>query len=71
MTALSSSKTVWLNGSFLDKSRATISITDYGFNYGAGVYEVTRVEQGKKTDCHLLSPLDGNIPLRVSSILKL
>lgn len=31
----------------MDQSKATVSITDYGFNYGAGVYEVTRVEQGK------------------------
>jgi branched-subunit amino acid aminotransferase/4-amino-4-deoxychorismate lyase len=44
---MSTPRTVWLNGNFMDQSKATVSITDYGFNYGAGVYEVTRVEQGK------------------------
>jgi branched-subunit amino acid aminotransferase/4-amino-4-deoxychorismate lyase len=45
-TTVLDTKTVWLNGTFLPQSNAIISITDYGFNYGAGVYEVVRVEQG-------------------------
>lgn len=35
-------KTVYLNGSFLPESEAKVSVLDYGFNAGDGVYDVTR-----------------------------
>lgn len=38
---------VYLNGSFLDHTEAKVSVTDRGFIFGDGVYEVTRVINGK------------------------
>ncbi|HWO41385.1 MAG TPA: aminotransferase class IV [Candidatus Eisenbacteria bacterium] len=35
-------KVVYLNGSFLPESEAKVSVLDYGFNAGDGVYDVTR-----------------------------
>ena len=37
---------VYLNGQFLDKSKANLSVEDRGFVFGDGVYEVWRVVQG-------------------------
>lgn len=39
--------TVYLNGEFLEREKVAVSITDFGFNYGAGVYEVVLVLEGK------------------------
>ena len=38
---------VYLNGEFLPRERATLSIDDRGFIFGDGIYEVTRVINGK------------------------
>ncbi len=38
---------VYLNGAFVDESRARISPNDRGFLFGDGVYEVTRAVNGK------------------------
>jgi D-alanine transaminase len=37
---------VFLNGSFIDHTKAQISVADRGFVFGDGVYEVTRVVNG-------------------------
>jgi branched-chain amino acid aminotransferase len=46
---------VYLNGSFLPLSEAKVSIMDYGFLFGYGLYETTRVYKGKffRLDAHL------------------
>lgn len=38
---------VYLNDQFLPKFQASVSVTDFGFNFGAGIYEVAQVLQGK------------------------
>lgn len=38
---------VYLNGSFVDHNEANISVADRGFIFGDGVYEVTRIINGK------------------------
>lgn len=38
---------VYLNGSFVDSDEAVVSVSDRGFVFGDGVYEVTRVVNGK------------------------
>lgn len=39
--------TVYLDGAYLERSRATVSIDDRGFLFGDGVYEVTRACNGR------------------------
>ncbi len=48
-------KLVWINGSFVRQESARIGVTDIGFNYGAGVYEVVNVYDGRpyRLDEHL------------------
>jgi D-alanine transaminase len=38
--------TVYLNGVYLDRARAVVSVDDRGFLFGDGVYEVTRAHDG-------------------------
>jgi len=38
--------TVYLNGRFVDRDEATVSVDDRGFLFGDGVYEVTRSRDG-------------------------
>jgi len=38
---------VYLNGNFIDHTEATVSVADRGFVFGDGVYEVTRVINGR------------------------
>ena len=38
---------VYLNGEFLPRERATLSVDDRGFIFGDGIYEVTRVIDGR------------------------
>jgi branched-chain amino acid aminotransferase len=40
-------KIVYLNGSFVAESQAKVSVLDYGFNAGDGVYDVTRTFRHK------------------------
>lgn len=46
---------VYLNGNFVAKNKASISVMDRGFLFGDGVYEVIPVYQGKlfRLDAHL------------------
>lgn len=39
--------TVYLNGAYLDRAQAVVSVDDRGFLFGDGVYEVTRATQGQ------------------------
>jgi len=39
--------TVYLNGVYLDRAQAVVSVDDRGFLFGDGVYEVTRAHQGR------------------------
>jgi D-alanine transaminase len=39
--------TVYLNGTYLDRAQAMVSVDDRGFLFGDGVYEVTRVHHGR------------------------
>ncbi|HEU5170522.1 MAG TPA: aminotransferase class IV [Gemmatimonadales bacterium] len=41
---------VWLNGEYLPRERATVSVDDRGFLFGDGVYEVIRVVGGRYID---------------------
>lgn len=38
---------IFLNGKFLEESKAAISINDHGFLYGDGIYETMRTYNGK------------------------
>jgi para-aminobenzoate synthetase component 1 len=38
---------VWFNGRILPQSRATVSATDLGLQYGYGIFETVRVETGR------------------------
>src|SRR5690625_7941817 len=38
---------IYLNGEFVEQSKASISVMDRGILFGDGVYEVTRVISGK------------------------
>jgi D-alanine transaminase len=38
---------VYLNGEFIDQDKAKVSVADRGFVFGDGVYEVTRVVDGR------------------------
>jgi D-alanine transaminase len=39
--------TVYLNGVYLDRAQAVVSVDDRGFLFGDGVYEVTRAHEGQ------------------------
>jgi D-alanine transaminase len=39
--------TVYLNGVYLDRAQAVVSVDDRGFLFGDGVYEVTRAHDGR------------------------
>ena len=38
---------VYLNGEYVERSQAKVSIDDRGFLFGDGVYEVTRIRGGR------------------------
>jgi D-alanine transaminase len=46
---------VYLNGEFLPRERATLSVDDRGFIFGDGIYEVTRIVNGRlfEADRHM------------------
>jgi D-alanine transaminase len=58
---------VYLNGDFLDQSRAYVSVDDRGFLFADGVYEVARVYQGRifQLEPHLLRMRQGLSALRI------
>src|SRR4051812_46881982 len=47
--------TVWLNGSFIDESDASVSVRDTGLLHAAGVFTTMRSANGKvfRVDAHL------------------
>jgi len=59
---------VYLNGQFLDKSKANLSVEDRGFVFGDGVYEVWRVVQGSlfESDRHFDRLQRGLRELRIA-----
>ncbi len=59
---------VYLNGKFLPKAQATISVDDRGFLFADGVYEVVRSYGGKlfEVDAHVQRMLNGLRVLRIS-----
>lgn len=58
----------YLNGSFLPRSAATISVEDRGFVFGDGVYEVWRVVNGRlfEPDRHAARLVHGLRELRIA-----
>jgi len=59
----------YLNGSFLARSSATVSVEDRGFIFGDGVYEVWRVVNGRlfETERHLARLAFGLRELRIAA----
>ena len=65
--------TIYLNGLFLPREQATLSIDDRGFIFGDGVYEVTRVVKGELFESarHLTRLGRGLADLRLSPVESL
>ncbi|MFC1661989.1 aminotransferase class IV [Gemmatimonadota bacterium] len=59
--------TVYLNGAFIPKEEAVISVDDRGFLFGDGIYEVTAVYRGNlfRWDRHLARMKRGLAALRI------
>lgn len=64
---------VYLNGQFLPRSEAKLSVDDRGFFFGDGVYEVTRVVRGRlfEWDRHAKRLARGLRELRIDAGLDL
>ena len=64
---------VYLNGQFLQRSEAKLSVDDRGFFFGDGVYEVTRVVRGRlfEWDRHARRLARGLKELRIDAGLDL
>jgi D-alanine transaminase len=64
---------VYLNGQFLPRSEAKLSVDDRGFFFGDGVYEVTRVVRGRlfEWDRHARRLTRGLRELRIDAGLDL
>lgn len=61
--------TVYLNGQFVPKGEAKISVEDRGFIFGDGIYEVVRVIEGRifAWDAHASRMADGLAGLRIDA----
>jgi len=59
---------VYLNGKFLPKAQATISVDDRGFLFGDGIYEVVRSYHGRlfELDAHVRRMQSGLQSLRIT-----
>jgi branched-chain amino acid aminotransferase len=59
---------VYLNGSLIPRSQATVSVADYGFLYGYGLFETMRAYKGKifLLDRHLKRLLDSAVLLNMN-----
>ena len=59
--------TVYLNGEYLSKDRATISVDDRGFLLSDGIYEVTPAYRGRlfRMDRHMARLRHGLNALRI------
>ena len=72
-------RTVYVNGSYLPETEATVSIFDRGFLMADGVYEVTSVLGGKLIDFgghaarleRSLSELDMASPVTMAALLEI
>jgi D-alanine transaminase len=70
---------VYLNGEFLPRERATLSVDDRGFIFGDGIYEVTRVVNGRlfEADRHMrrldygLRGIGINSPMSADEIIDI
>ena len=64
---------VYLNGQFLPRNEARLSVDDRGFFFGDGVYEVTRVVRGRlfEWDRHAKRLARGLRELRIDAGLDL
>jgi D-alanine transaminase len=60
---------VYLNGEFLPKARAAVSVDDRGFLFADGIYEVVRGYRGKlfQIDAHVRRLHDGLEALRINA----
>jgi D-alanine transaminase len=60
--------TVYVNGEFVPKERATISVEDRGFIFGDGIYEVVRVVDGRifEWDAHAERLARGLAGIRIA-----
>jgi len=60
--------TVYLNGDFIPKDRATVSVDDRGFIFGDGIYEVVRVIDGRivEWDAHAERLARGLAGIRIA-----
>ncbi len=61
---------VYLNGDFIEQKKAAISVADRGFVFGDGVYEVTRIINGKffQEEEHLIRLDEGLKGLKINLI---
>jgi len=61
--------TVYLNGQFVPKGEAKVSVDDRGFNFGDGIYEVVRVIEGRifAWEAHAARLADGLAGLRIGA----
>ena len=59
--------TVYLNGEYIPKERAFVSVDDRGFLFGDGIYEVTAVYRGEmfRWERHLARMQKGLAALRI------
>jgi len=59
---------VYLNGEFLEQKEAAVSVADRGFVFGDGVYEVTRIVDGKffQEEEHLVRLDEGLRGLKIN-----
>ncbi|MFI5231736.1 MAG: D-amino-acid transaminase [Gemmatimonadales bacterium] len=59
---------VYLNGEFIPKERATVSVDDRGFIFGDGIYEVVRVIDGRifEWDAHAARLARGLAGIRIA-----
>ncbi|MDZ7758053.1 D-amino-acid transaminase [Rhodohalobacter sp.] len=59
---------VYLNGEFLEQKKAAVSVADRGFVFGDGVYEVTRIINGKffQEEEHLVRLDEGLKGLKIN-----
>ncbi len=62
--------TVYLNGRFVPKGEAMISVEDRGFIFGDGIYEVVRAIEGKlfAWDAHAQRMANGLAGLRIDAV---
>jgi D-alanine transaminase len=60
--------TVYLNGEFIPRERATVSVDDRGFIFGDGIYEVVRVIDGRifEWDAHAARLARGLAGIRIA-----